>query len=226
MSPLAAFATGAAFALANVAHCAGMCGVFALRAAQLPGRVGGFFAYGLGKAFTYGFLGTAAAWIGAEVLSTGGPAQIVAAIAVAFILIIAAVARFLPPRTRAAGGGTLARFLAPGLAAAGRSDSWGGRFTLGALTAALPCGVVYLAALQAAAAGSAASALSLMAGFGLGTLPALAAIAFVGQRVFARVPAARMRVASGCLMLLVGLFALGRAIAPLLAGAGPRSCCH
>ena len=49
-------------------------------------------------------------------------------------------------RRRGPSGARLSRASSqPMLAVAGRSDSWGGRFTLGALTAALPCGVVYLA---------------------------------------------------------------------------------
>jgi sulfite exporter TauE/SafE len=225
MTLLAAGVTGLVFALANTAHCVGMCGAFALRAGHPPGRIGGVIAYGLGKAFTYGFLGAVAAWLGRDVLSAGASAQMTLAFAVAAVLIGAAIVRLLPARPPA-GGGALAAFLAPLLRSAGTTDSWGGRWVLGALTAALPCGVVYLAALQAAASGSAIAALVLMAGFALGTMPGLGAVALLGRGVLSRVPPARMRIASGCVMLLVGLVALGRTLLPLLAEGSPRSCCH
>jgi sulfite exporter TauE/SafE len=122
-------------------------------------------AYGAGKALTYGFLGTLAGWLGAGVLSAGGTTQAILGIGVAVVLIAAAVARIVPGGPRPAGGAGLTSFLRPVLSAAAASNAWGGRFTLGAATAALPCGVVYLAALQAAAAGSPTSALVLMAGF-------------------------------------------------------------
>lgn len=225
MTPLTALVTGLTFALVNAAHCAGMCGVFAMRATASSGWAG-LFVYGTGKAFTYAFLGTLAAGFGAGVLGAGTEAQIILGLGVGAVLVAAGIVRMRPRAFAPGWGAGVTTFLQPMLATLGRSDSWGGRFTLGALTAALPCGVVYLGALQAAATGNAVSALVLMAGLALGTLPALGVVAFFGRGVLAKVPPHRLRLASGVLMILLGLVAVARAAMPLLHDGSAGSCCH
>lgn len=226
MTPLAALVTGFTFALVNAAHCAGMCGAFAMRATASPGGWAGLLVYGAGKAFTYAFFGALAAWCGASVLGAGTETQIVLGIAVGIVLVAAGLARMAARAPRPAAGAGLTAFLQPMLGIAARSDSFGGRFTLGALTAALPCGVLYLAALQAAAAGNAASALVLMTGFAAGTMPALAVVAWLGRGVLDRIPRHRLRLASGALMAILGLVAIARAAIPLFGDGTAASCCH
>jgi sulfite exporter TauE/SafE len=226
VTPLAALVTGLLFALVNAAHCAGMCGAFAMRAAASPGGFSGFLLYGAGKAFTYGFLGALAGWFGTSVLTAGTEAQVILGSSVGAVLIVAAVARMVRPGARSALGVHLAGFLSPLIGLAGRVDSFGGRFALGALTGALPCGVVYFAALQAAATESRVSAFVLMAGFAAGTMPALAAVAWLGRGVLLRVPPRAVRLASGILMLALGVAAVVRALMPLFGDGTSASCCH
>jgi sulfite exporter TauE/SafE len=225
MTTLGALVTGFLFAVANVAHCAGMCGGFALRAGAPPGRWTGFLAYGAGKALTYGLLGAVAGSLGAGVLGAGEGAQSALGFLVAAVLAAGAIVRLRGPAP-GAGGGHLARFLQPLLAEAGRADSAAGRFALGALTAALPCGVAYFAALQASATGSRASAFVLMMGFAAGTMPGLGAVALVGASVRGRIPPRALRFASASVMLVLAAIAAWRAAAPLLGPEGSAPCCH
>jgi len=152
--------------------------------------------------------------------------QVALGLVAGVLLVAGGVRRMWPSAARPAGGGALASFLHPMLEAADRSDSPGGRFALGAVTAALPCGVVYFAALQAVAAGTAAAGLLLMAGFGAGTLPVLAAAAVVGRGVLGRLPRPALRIAGGSLMLLLGVLAIVRAAIPLAGDGTAASCCH
>jgi sulfite exporter TauE/SafE len=105
-----------------------------------------------------------------------------------------------------------------------RADLPGGRFTFGALNGLLPCGVVYLAALQAAATGGAARAACLMAGFGLGTLPVLGGVGALGGALRGRFTPRTLRFLGGTLLLLTGAVLIGRAL--LTISAGKPSCCH
>ena len=65
-----------------------------------------------------------------------------------------------------------------------------------------------------------------MAGFAAGTMPALAAVAWLGRGVLDRIPRHRLRLAGGGLMLVLGLVAIARAAMPLLGDGTAASCCH
>ena len=54
-------------------------------------------------------------------------------------------------------------------------------FTIGGLNGILPCGLVYIAAEGAVAIGEILIGMTLMAAFGLGTLPAMWVVAFFGN---------------------------------------------
>ncbi len=62
-------------------------------------------------------------------------------------------------------------------------DSLAAQAAMGALNGFLPCGLVYVAAVGAAATGHPASGAAYMAFFGLGTLPMTLGIHFAGQRL-------------------------------------------
>ena len=209
------------FGLAHVAHCAGMCGPFAL-AARGPTR---FLAYGLGKTTTYMLLGALAGALGGGVHALSHPARTALAVAVGLALVVAGWRLgFLRPggRAAAASTGPWARLAAKVGALVGDLRSRelpGGRFTLGALTGLLPCGAVVLALLQASVLGDGARGVTFMAAFGLGTLPALGAVVLLAEPVRARLPAARLRQLGGACVLLAGLFTVWRAVVP------PEVCC-
>ncbi|HMS16497.1 MAG TPA: sulfite exporter TauE/SafE family protein [Planctomycetota bacterium] len=227
MDMTAALIIGLLLGLVNGAHCAGMCGAFAIRAAVGPSRGGSvlrFVLYALGKVFTYVFLGALVGAVGQRLFLSARPFQAVMGVVVAALLVVAGL-RLLGFLLRpGASGAFLAGKLAPYIRAATEK----GPFVMGAVTGALPCGVVYLALAQAAASGTTILSTAVMVGLGIGTVPSLALLAFGSQTVVHLMGAHRVRLASGCLLILVGIFTAWRAIAPLLLEArdGVPPCCH
>lgn len=228
---------GFLFGLANAAHCAGMCGVFAFRAGR-PSDDGSpagraapafrFAAYAAGKAFTYVALGAVAGTLGAAVLASLGGVQAWLGLAAGAVLVAAGIGMLLPRRA-SPDGGARPFLAAPFVDAVRRARATGSAFLFGAATGALPCGVVYLAALQSATTGSPLRASLSMAAFGAGTVPVLAAAALLGHGVLVRFGPSRLRAAGAALVLAAGLVTSYRAAAPLLADAPPGEappCCH
>jgi len=87
---------------------------------------------------------------------------------------------------------------------------------IGAIWGWLPCGMVYGALLLALASGSAAGGAATMLAFGLGTLPNVLAIGLASRtRAFGRA-GPRLRMASGALVCVLGLFGLTQLVAPAL----------
>ena len=228
----AAAATGAVIGLANAAHCAGMCGVFAAQAAS---ACSGWRAaratslYLAGKTATYAFLGALAGWLGARVLDVSADAAAVVGLVAGAALSIAAIAALLGRSGETALGRALARGVAPVVTGLRRLHTVGGPVALGAASGFLPCGVVYLAAAQGTALGSPLAGAALMIAFGLGTVPALAVVGLVGQGVLRRLGPGRIQVVGALLLLTTGVVTVWRAALPLLAAADPSGgppCCH
>ena len=218
------FVAGLLLGLANAAHCAGMCGAFAVRAAARPGRATGFSAYALGKSFSYIVLGAVAGALGAKLLRNAGVVQAWVAVVAGSILAIAGVAKIFPSTSVRLMPERFARAMAAPFAGLLNGELPGGRFTLGAVNGLLPCGVVYLAALQGAAQGGAARSAVLMAGFGLGTLPILIGVGSLGGALQSRLGPRNLRIAGGVLLLATGAVLIFRAV--LTIAAGKPSCCH
>ena len=219
------------FGIANSAHCAGMCGVFAAQAASSCESGRGAARMGLyltGKTFTYVFLGALAGFLGGQVLRVTSDAQIGLGIGAGLLLVLAGVAVLRTGRATSRFGVWWASLLGPFVASVRRAHVVGGPFALGAVTGFLPCGVVYLAALQGAATACPIEGSLVMASFGLGTVPVLLAVGLAGRGLLSRFGANRMRLAGGFLIVLTGLFTIGRAVLPLVAGdgSGGPACCH
>jgi sulfite exporter TauE/SafE len=92
----------------------------------------------------------------------------------------------------------------------------------GVLNGFLPCPLVYAFAVQAAASGGALPGLAVMLAFGLGTFPAMLAMASAGAWVRAGpVGVARWRLqgvrAAGAFIVALGLITLARGVSPLTA---------
>lgn len=218
MIPLEPLAGAFVFGIANAAHCAGMCGVFALRA----GGLRRFAAYAAGKTFVYTAFGAVAGAVGAEAVRALGAVQGWLGIATAVFLLAAGVRLLVPPR--GAGDGAWAALLAPFAGAVERARETGSSFLFGAATGLLPCGVTYLAAAQAGTTASAAGGALAMAAFGLGTVPVLLVTAVAGRGAFLRLGPARVRRAGGVVLILTGLVAGVRAALPLVSGDGAPHC--
>jgi sulfite exporter TauE/SafE len=197
-------------------HCAGMCGPFvvaqvtsglAARPTLTRLSAGALVPYHLGRAATYVGLGAAAGLAsGMVVHGAGFRPLLVGLLALGAALMLAqAVAQLaaLLPAAPAGLADRVARAAAPLLA-----DPRGGRrFLLGLVLGFLPCGLLYGAIAAAAATGSAFGGALAMAGFALGTVPALLGVglagAFFGRRFL---PAARAIAAP---MLVINAAVLG-----------------
>jgi sulfite exporter TauE/SafE len=81
----------------------------------------------------------------------------------------------------------------------------------GGLWGWLPCGMVYSVLLTALLSGSAASGAAVMLAFGLGTLPVLLAAGMFGAQLRSLLQRRLVRVTSGMVVLLFGVFGLLRA---------------
>lgn len=219
-------ATGFVFGLANSAHCMGMCGIFAFQAggggARPWLRLPLYFA---GKTATYVLLGTLAGWAGAHALRGAAGVQAAVGVAVGGLLVLAAWRLLRPARAPSRLATAWANLVEPLFRQVRHAHEAGGPFALGAATGALPCGVSYLAALQAGALGSPLGGAAAMAAFGLGTVPALAVVGIAGRGALARLGPQRLRVAGAVVVLVTGLVAIARSLPTLLGDGGAPACC-
>jgi len=219
-------ATGFVFGLANSAHCMGMCGVFAFQAGGGVGRAGTRIPlYLAGKTFTYVFLGTLAGLVGAHALAGATRLQALVGVVVGCALAFAGARLLFPSRAPSRIATAWARVVEPLFRNVRRAHEIGGPFALGAATGALPCGVAYLAAMQAAALGSPVAGAASMAAFGAGTVPALVVAGLAGRGALARLGPARLRTVGAAIVVLCGVVAVARS-APALFTDGTPPCCH
>ena len=207
----------------GLTHCATMCAPFVLAQAATGHGAGGgrlrrlagaaLLPYQAGRMLGYGALGALAGGAaGLATLASGMRWLLALPLALAALLMLAQAL----PRL----GLALPR---PGWSVPGLASSWqrpigwllaapqGWRgVLLGLLLSALPCGMLYGALAAAAAAGSALGGALAMLGFVLGTVPALAGVALLGQ-FFGRRWGAGLRRLGGALFALNGLVLLAMA---------------
>jgi sulfite exporter TauE/SafE len=179
-------------------HCTAMCGPFALsfglsvagaetrwRALTSPRVAGPLLAQTLGRLTGFVALGAVFGALGSFVDAAARVTGLEAAAAVAGGL---AMLLWAVDQARTGHGGAalerwslwrlggLGRLLRRLL---GRRDPWGA-YAFGLLLGLHPCGLLYAMLLAAAASGSAGHGAALLAAFGLGTVPALSAVAAAG----------------------------------------------
>ena len=185
------FMTALLAGLFGSAHCVAMCGgIAAALGSAGPARRGYQpLLYHCGRILGYGLAGAvvgalgAAAGFGFTASSWGATLRLGSAVVVMLIgldisLGTSAVSRWL--RTPERWGARLWRRLAPLRRVRLPSALWLRALLLGVLWGWLPCGLVYSLLLAAALAGSAAAGALTMAGFGIGTLPAMSALTHAG----------------------------------------------
>ena len=225
-------ARGFLLALVSAAHCAGMCGAFALHAAGahtgLSSGSGAFAAYLGGKSLTYGFLGALAGAAGASLAAMGPAVRPILSGLVGIWLLGSAIGLLFGRRGIPGVSGRITRLLAPALRFVPRGPDTLSRFALGAATGALPCGVTSLALLDGAATGSALRSAVVLLGLGVGTMPALAAVGFLGTHLSGplRRPTWRSLAAAGLLALAAWNLRITFAWLFLEPAVGNRTCCH
>ncbi|MGA3244334.1 MAG: sulfite exporter TauE/SafE family protein [Bacteroidota bacterium] len=178
---------GFAFGFLGSLHCIGMCGPIVL---ALPvGNQGmwrytlGRVLYNLGRVVTYSLMGGIIGLVGAG-LSLAFLQQNISIIAGAAILLAFVLQRIshvaLPSPLPS--GSVLLKLQAK-IASLLKESSLPPLFLLGMLNGLLPCGFVYLAITTAAVTADVSRGMIFMAGFGLGTMPAMVGFSFSPQLV-------------------------------------------
>jgi uncharacterized protein len=235
MAAALTFTGGALLGLASSLHCIGMCGgialVLGLPAATGRGEgaaarlAGDWLALNSGRALSYVAMGAVAGAVGGAVLGLVAFAQahLLARWAAAMVLAWLGLSTLgLLPAPALVGHALVPRF-AYRRGAAGLGLPPLGRFAAGMGWGFMPCGMVYGALLYAAFAGSAPGGAVVMAGFALGTMPALLMVHLGSAKLAQRARQPALRRATGFAMLLLALISLLPGEAGLLAlcrGAG------
>ncbi|OGQ85720.1 MAG: hypothetical protein A2289_13435 [Deltaproteobacteria bacterium RIFOXYA12_FULL_58_15] len=174
--------------LGGFGHCVGMCGPFVLYVSRRFGPLGSGRSnlflhqglYGAGRVITYTGLGAVVGALGGAVDLAAdmlGIQRVAAALA-GGLLIVYALASLLQlvPRLAVGGGPLFAR-----VAGVIRKRAPGNALLTGILLGFLPCGLLYVAVIAAAARGGAvAGGLALLV-FGVGTMPAMLTLSVVDE---------------------------------------------
>ena len=189
---------GSAFlaGLVGSLHCIGMCGGFAI---ACGGRARDTFLWHAGRTATYAILGGLAGAFGSMM---PGPGWIVGLISTLLIVWFAAGLAGLVPEPHLSIPGV--KHLTTNLATRTNIVA---RFGFGMATGLLPCGLVYAALGIPVAASDPLVGAMAMAAFGVGTMPALTAVALGLRRVVMKNLALRRALAAG--VLIAALWSIG-----------------
>lgn len=196
-------------------HCLGMCGglmgalTLAIPKEQRSRRFRLLLAYNLGRVLSYaaaGLLTGLAGWAVANSPAATAMRVIAALLLVAMGLYLAGWWSGLV-RLEGLGRG-LWRHIQPLASRLLPVSSLPRAMLLGALWGWLPCGLVYSTLLWAASQGNALDSALLMLTFGIGTWPILLATGLAAERTTTLLRKGGLRVASGLLVILFGLWTL------------------
>ncbi|MBT8321727.1 MAG: sulfite exporter TauE/SafE family protein [Eudoraea sp.] len=176
-----------ALGLMGSLHCVGMCGPIAF---MLPvdhkkpvKKLGQVTIYHLGRLLAYGIIGLLFGFIGKGLYLFGIQQKLSIAIGALMIILVLLPYKYLS-------GLSIAR---PIYGIIGKIKGWLGEslkskspdtfLTIGFLNGFLPCGLVYMALLEAIASGDPATGALYMMVFGLGTVPLMTATVYFGSLV-------------------------------------------
>ncbi|WP_299110092.1 sulfite exporter TauE/SafE family protein [uncultured Tenacibaculum sp.] len=210
-------------------HCIGMCGPIAF---MLPvdrtNKVKQFFqitSYHLGRLFTYSLIGLLFGLLGKSFYFFGFQQQLSIIVGILMIVVV------LLPKTfqKYNFSKSINRLVMKVKSALGKELKKKGNdtfFTIGFLNGFLPCGLVYMAVFGALTASNAFSGSIYMAIFGLGTIPLMTTVVYVGnfanglirRRIQQAIP--YVVVFIGVLFILRGLGLGIPYVSPVLQGAG------
>ena len=200
-------------------HCIGMCGglVSALSLSRPRIWWGGLLGYQAGRVATYALLGLGAGLLGGALSGIELAPRVLAGLAglvmIAFGLNLAGMApdpltRITDRVRRRIGLARLTQL------ATGQPSLWSW-YSMGLANGLLPCGLVYAALSLALAGGGVIQGTTMMAAFGLGTVPAMLLAPAALRGLTPELRGRGMRVA-GLLMVLLGVWTMARgAILPM-----------
>ncbi len=209
MTPLLA---GLALGAAGSLHCAAMCGpLVGVMAPVFGRRWSAVLWYNAGRLFSYVLIGVAAGLLGATAHAAGAGRGL--SIVAGALMVLTALGQVARPRRLL--GAWWTQRLSGVMARLGHVRASRPHFSAalaGSLNGALPCGLVYTAALAAATAREPLQGAAVMVMFGLGTAPAMMAV----WLSTASVPSAlrvRLRALAPVAVGLVGLLLIVRGVA-------------
>jgi hypothetical protein len=218
---LTILAAGLLLGLAGSAHCLGMCGplvLFAKSRIVAPAHAGGSATGALvrhacfhhaGRLAMYVALGAMAGLTGGAIAGAGF--RDVLAITAGLALVVNALGR-AGLLTKIQVAGRFSRVIVHWLGASARAMSRhhvSGSLAVGALNGLLPCGLLYAALAAAVGLGDPLAAIGFMAAFGIGSLPAFAALALSAGTAASWIPK-RVRQAAPVAIALIGLLLIAR----------------
>ena len=205
--------------LAGSLHCVGMCGGFplALAAAGRRGNVGRQVLYNLGRLNTLVAIGALAGAAGAAIVTTApllAAERALAIVAGIFMLAVGLEGLGVVGGVTAWGATLAQATVGRLLGSVMRSGHPAAALALGVFNAFLPCHLIYAFAARAASTASIGEGFLTMLAFGLGTVPAMLGVGWLGTLVpYAVRP--RLARAAGVLVLLLGVLTLARGVLPL-----------
>ncbi len=215
MTESLAFPTAVLLGLLGATHCVGMCGGIAATVGISHGQqqqargIGLTLSYNLGRILSYMVAGALIGLLGHQFAS--GTAALVMRTLAGLLLIAMGlyVAQWSLLVTRLEqAGGYLWRYLRPLAARLLPADTLPRALALGLIWGWLPCGLVYSTLLWSSAAGHWLDSALLMAGFGLGTLPAMVTTGLLAQQARALMQRQGLRRGAGVLIILFGIYTL------------------
>jgi len=167
-------------------HCVGMCGPIAL---ALPvvhntdsSRFNGIMIYNAGRIFTYSILGLLFGIVGKTFIIAGYQRALSIVLGVLILMVVISSFSSNQPKFTAVLFKPVTK-LKLSLGKLFRRKSYGSLFSIGVLNGLLPCGMVYTAVAGAIAVADPFKAGLFMMIFGLGTVPAMFALSFTGQKI-------------------------------------------
>ena len=216
-----AFAAGLLLGVSGSVHCAAMCGPLVALADGAATRQRGVArwraraTYHGGRMGVYVLLGAAAGASGAAIEGRGFGRGLAVAAGLALVVQACIAAGAVSGGIGRAASSRLAGVVS-------RAAGWLRRHGLahpsmmGTLNGLLPCGLVYAALIAASGTGDVAAAVSLMVGFGLGTLPALLGIGVASALVSARGGPGVRRIAVAVALGVAGMALIARGLEPAM----------
>jgi sulfite exporter TauE/SafE len=211
----AAFVAGVAGSTHCFAMCGGMSAALGMRSRATAVDARAAFvnasAYQLGRIGGYAIAGALFGFAGATLQSMFDLMRIGAALRIASGILLILIALRLLIRWNALGGVERlgARFwskLQPLAQRAARSEGRGRSLMIGLLWGWLPCGLVYSMLMLAAASGHAGQGASIMATFGLGTLPSMLTSSLLASQLQRMLAQRWARIMSGLLLIVFGVW--------------------
>lgn len=165
-------------------HCIGMCGPLALslpmHGMSMASRLPGTLLYNMGRVVTYSLLGALVGLLGAS-FSIFGLQQWLSIMTGCFILVYLLWPKLAFYKNSHYHIQSMFGKIRTGLSKLLRQRQYQSLFFIGLLNGLLPCGLVYMALAAALVAGTVAKSSLFMAAFGLGTLPLMWGISFLGN---------------------------------------------